>query len=65
MNLNSLNPQTILYNTDPMIEEYFRASINGATLEKGSGNISEMNQNIWRKFLILQNSLSSLFSFLF
>jgi hypothetical protein len=50
MNVNSLNPQTILYNTDPIMEQYFRASINGAILEQGSQNISEMNQHIWRKF---------------
>ncbi len=52
MNLNSLDPQRILYHTDPIIEKYFRASIHGAILEQGSGNISEMNRNIWRKFLI-------------
>lgn len=49
MNLKSLNPQTILYHTDPMIEKYFHASISGATLEEGSENITEMNENIWRK----------------
>ncbi len=50
MNINSLNPQTILFQTDPMMEKYFRASINGAKLERRSENISDMNQNIWRKF---------------
>ncbi|CAF4318595.1 unnamed protein product, partial [Rotaria sp. Silwood2] len=49
MNLNSLNPQTILYHTDPIIEKYFRASIDGSILEQASSNISEMNQNIWQK----------------
>lgn len=52
MNLNSLNPQTIFYHTDPTIEQHFRASIDaGAKLEQGSIDISEMNQHIWRKFL--------------
>ncbi|CAF3759468.1 unnamed protein product [Rotaria sp. Silwood1] len=49
MNLNSLNPQTILYHTDPMIEKYFRASIDGAILEQRSGDISEMNREIFQK----------------
>ena len=49
MNLNSLNPQTILYNTDPILEEYFRSSVDDAILEQRSVNISEMNQDIWRK----------------
>ncbi|CAF1479323.1 unnamed protein product [Adineta steineri] len=49
MNYNSLNPQTILYHTDPSLYKYFRASVNGAKLEQGSGNISEMNENIWQK----------------
>ncbi|CAF1565582.1 unnamed protein product, partial [Adineta steineri] len=49
MNFNSLNPQTILYHTDPSMNKYFLASINGAKLEQGSGNISEMNENIWKK----------------
>jgi hypothetical protein len=50
MNLNSLNPQTILYHSDPMIERYFHASVKDVILEQGSENISEMNQNIWRMF---------------
>ncbi|CAF4232574.1 unnamed protein product, partial [Adineta steineri] len=49
MNFNSLNPQTILYHTDPSMNKYFLASINGAKLEQGSGNISEMNEYIWKK----------------
>ncbi|CAF1011366.1 unnamed protein product [Rotaria sordida] len=49
MNLNSLNPQTIIYHTDPIIEKYFRASIDGSKLEQGSANITEMNQQIWQK----------------
>ncbi|CAF0941667.1 unnamed protein product [Adineta steineri] len=49
MNCNSLNPQTILYHTDASIDKYFLASINGAKLEQGSANISEMNENIWQK----------------
>ncbi|CAF3526948.1 unnamed protein product [Rotaria sp. Silwood1] len=49
MNINSLNPQTILYHVDPIIEKYFRASIDGSKLEQGSANIFEMNQNIWQK----------------
>lgn len=51
MNINSLSPQTILYNTDSSIEKYFQASINdGAILKKQSENVSDMNDNIWRKF---------------
>ncbi len=50
MNLNSLNPQTILYHSDPTVERYFHACVNDAKLEQGSENISEMNQNIWRMF---------------
>jgi hypothetical protein len=61
MNLNSLNPQTILYNTDPTTEKYFRASINGAILEKNSGNISQMNRDILRKFTIIKKNESSFF----
>ncbi|CAF0858674.1 unnamed protein product [Adineta steineri] len=49
MNFNSLNPQTILYHTDPSINDYFLASINGTKREQGSGNISEMSENIWKK----------------
>ncbi|CAF4280095.1 unnamed protein product, partial [Adineta steineri] len=49
MNINSLNPQTILYHADPSIKKYFLASINGAKLEQGSANISEMNENIWQR----------------
>lgn len=51
MNINSLNPQTILYNTDTTIEKYFRASIDGAVLEQHIENISEMNENILGKFI--------------
>lgn len=64
MNINSLNPQTILYKIDPIMEKYFRASINGAILEQGSENISEMNQDIWRKIFILSKQrISSFLSF--
>jgi len=52
MNLNSLNPQTILYHTDPIMKKYFHASINDAILEQGPEHISEMNQNIWRMFFL-------------
>ncbi len=58
MNINSLNPQTILYKADPIMEEYFRASIDGAILEPGSGNLSEMNEHIWRKIFILNKHIS-------
>lgn len=51
MNLNSLNPQTILYHVDPSMEKYFRASIGQSTVEQGPANISNMNEYIWRKFL--------------
>ncbi|CAF1113916.1 unnamed protein product [Adineta steineri] len=49
MNFNSLNPQTILYHTDPSMNKSFLASINGANHEKGPENIYEMNENIWQK----------------
>lgn len=49
MEIDVLNPQTILYNSDPVMERFFRASINGATLNQISGNISEMNEQIRRK----------------
>jgi len=45
MDINSLNPQTILYNTDSSIEKYFLATVNNAKLEQSSGIISEMNKN--------------------
>ncbi|CAF1239735.1 unnamed protein product [Adineta ricciae] len=48
MEVNALNPQTILYHTDESLEEYFRASIPGAKLEQVA-NSSEMNDNIWQK----------------
>ena len=49
MEVNALNPQTILYHTDESLEEYFRASTSGAKLEQVA-NSSEMNDNIWRKY---------------
>jgi hypothetical protein len=54
MQSSSLNPQTILYNTDSSVESYFQAAVgsqsNDLTLEKSSENIREMNNHIWRKF---------------
>jgi hypothetical protein len=50
MNINSLNPQTILYHADPMMEKYFLASVDNAILEQGSGDIFQMNRDIWGKF---------------
>jgi hypothetical protein len=55
MDFKSLNPQTILYNTDPTMEKYFRAAVDGAVLEQGPGNISEMNRNIFRMFYVIKN----------
>ncbi|CAF4052910.1 unnamed protein product [Adineta steineri] len=49
MNFNSLNPQTILYHTDPSMNKYFLASINGAKLEQGPENIYEMNNKVLKK----------------
>ncbi|CAF3806236.1 unnamed protein product [Adineta steineri] len=49
MNFNCLNPQTIIYHTHSSIKKSFLASINGAKREQGSGNISEMNENIRKK----------------
>ena len=63
MNINSLNPQTILYKTDPIMEKYFRASIDGAVLEPASGTLFEMNNHIWRKIFILTTSFSILLSY--
>ena len=56
MDLKSLNPQRIIYNTDPIMEQYFRAATDGVVLEQGSGNISEMNLNIWRMFYIIKRN---------
>jgi hypothetical protein len=54
MQTTSLNPQTILYKADPLMESYFQSAVgsksNGLTLEKRSENIPEMNKYIWRKF---------------
>jgi hypothetical protein len=54
MDTNLLNPQTILYNTNPFMENYFRAAVgdksSDLTLEKRSENLTEMNGYIWRKF---------------
>ena len=65
MNINSLNPQTILYNIDPMMEKFFQASINGATLENTDQEISPtLNREIWGEiFLLLERT--DLTSFLF
>ncbi|UJR08715.1 hypothetical protein I4U23_012972 [Adineta vaga] len=50
MNVNLLNPQTILYHSDSIMEKYFRASINGAKLEQTQiGNLSQMNEDILRR----------------
>ncbi|CAF4589424.1 unnamed protein product [Rotaria sp. Silwood1] len=53
METNLLNPQTILYNVDPIIENYFQAAIgsksNDLILEQRSENITEMNKYIWQK----------------
>ncbi|CAF4595064.1 unnamed protein product, partial [Rotaria sp. Silwood2] len=49
MDINSLNPYTILYNTDSSIEKYFHATVNNAKLEQSLGIISQMNKNIWQK----------------
>ncbi|CAF3562792.1 unnamed protein product [Adineta steineri] len=49
----SLNPQTILYNADPSIENYFLAAIgaqsNGLKLEKRLENMSSIDKYIWQK----------------
>jgi hypothetical protein len=54
MQTTPLNPQTILYKADSLMESYFQSAIgsksSGLTLEKRSENISEMNKYIWRKF---------------
>ncbi|CAF4713778.1 unnamed protein product [Rotaria sp. Silwood2] len=49
MDINSLNPYTILYNTDSSIEKYSHATVNNAKLEQSLGIISQMNKNIWQK----------------
>jgi hypothetical protein len=46
MNIDSLNPQTILYHSDASIEEYLQASIHGAKLEKRSGDLSQMDDEV-------------------
>jgi len=54
METSALNPQTILYETDPLMENYFQAAVgyssNDLKLEKRSENISQINKYIWRKF---------------
>ena len=52
MNHHSLNPQTILYQSDPLIERYFLSTIqsqsNGdITTKQQSMNLSELNQYIY------------------
>ncbi|CAF4587897.1 unnamed protein product, partial [Rotaria sp. Silwood2] len=53
MKVNLLNPQTVLYKVDPLMENYFQAAIgpksNGLVLEQRSENISAMNKYIWQK----------------
>lgn len=60
MNVDSLNPQTILYNSDPIMEKYFRASVGNSILESESVNISEINRNIWSKFFT-ENRINIIF----
>jgi hypothetical protein len=54
MDTSLLNPQTILYGIDPLMEKYFQEAVgyksNDLTLEKRSENISQMNRYIWGKF---------------
>ena len=52
MKPDALNPQTILYNTDPSMDGYFRAAVNGknVALEARLENISDVNRIIRRKF---------------
>ncbi|CAF3666934.1 unnamed protein product [Rotaria sp. Silwood1] len=53
MDVKSLNPQTILYKADPLMENYFQAAIgsksNSLVLDKRSENITEMNKYVWQK----------------
>lgn len=53
MDTSSLNPQRILYNVDPLVENYFQAAVgwksNDLTLEKRPENITDMNRYIWGK----------------
>ena len=53
MQTNSINPQTILYNSDPIMENYFLSAVGSKSddliLEKSSENIAEMNRHIWRR----------------
>ncbi|CAF3811478.1 unnamed protein product [Rotaria magnacalcarata] len=52
MKLSSLNPQTILYKVDSVMENYFQAAVesksNGLVLEKRQESIVDMNRYIWR-----------------
>lgn len=52
MDVNDLNPQTILYRSDPSMENYFQAAVKSKdiALQSRSDNISQMNQYIRRKF---------------
>lgn len=58
MEPQSLNPQTILYTADSLMEKYFQKAIgstsNSLILEKRSeNNISDINKYIWRRFNFL------------
>jgi len=64
MSPNLLNPQTVLYRTDPAMQDYFQSAIGSPSssiqLEQRSDNITEINEYIRRKisecyfFLITQ-----------
>ena len=55
INIDSFSPQTILYNTDSSIEKYLHASVHNAKFEKRSGDLSQMDEEIWRKNFSLIN----------
>ena len=57
MTINALNPQAILYNSDPVMERFVRASVDGARLNQVSGNISAINEQIWGESFRLRTQL--------
>ena len=61
MEISALNPQTILYNTDPIMERYFQASINHPMMNQVSGNISEINQQIYGEICLPCSKRTQLF----
>ncbi|CAF5169749.1 unnamed protein product, partial [Rotaria magnacalcarata] len=65
MKLSSLNPQTILYKVDSVMENYFQAAVesksNGLVLEKRQESIVDMNRYIWQKRIDQSNTYTNIY----